>query len=332
MERIAFHWSPSEEIRLTRPKEFLVLTGGGSVRSVFCVIVFCLFVLPVFAAEWWEEELEQQEETIVSGEAAQASAGRTFWTKGYIEVVGEAACDMAEALNEADCYLSARRAAIVLAQEKLSEMVNGVVIDGETTLRNELLVSSTLRTKTLGLIRGAEIISEDRVTLADGSILARVWMRMPLTGEGGLTGPILEHAAQLAAERKIPVFEFSRTLPETAYTGIVIDATEIEARPAMAPKLFVLEKLEAALSVDQVDFEIASREGLVEYAGTVEQALELKERIGERPILLKAVSTHGSTRSDLIISAEEGRRLAAGDPNGELIKRCKVVLAGESFL
>jgi len=188
-------------------------------KPALCMIVLCFFTLPALAAEWWEEELEQQEETILSGEAAQASAGKTLWTKGYIEVIGEAACDMAEALNEADCYLSARRAAIVLAQEKLSEMVNGVVIDGEATLGNELLVSSTLRTKTIGLIRGAEIFSEDRVTLADGSILARVWMRMPLTGKGGLAEPILEHAAQLAAERKIPVFEFSKTPPRHSLHG-----------------------------------------------------------------------------------------------------------------
>jgi len=100
----------------------------------------------------------------------------------------------------------------------------------------------------------------------------------------------------------------------------------------MAPKLLVLEKLEAALCVDQVDFEIAASEGLVEYAGTVEQASELKTRVGERPIFLTATSAHGSTRSDLIISAEEGRRLADGDPNGELIKRCRIVLAGKSFL
>ena len=301
-------------------------------RGCFHVVWLLILVVSTTAAEWWEEELAQQEEHIAAGEVMEASAGKTLWSAGYIEVVGEATCDMAEALSEADCYVSARRAAIVLAHEKLSEMVNGIVVDGETTLKNELLQSSTLRTKTYGLLRGTEILQEDRVVLGDGSILARVWMRLPLHGENGLSSAVLEHAAERAKARPVPTFEFARAVPPISYTGVIVDATGIQAQPAMAPKLLILEELKAALSVEQVDLSVATELGIVAYAGTIDDARMLVERIGESPLVVTAVTSHGNTASDLVVSAEDGEALAKADPEGRLINACRVVFAGKSFL
>lgn len=291
-----------------------------------------VLALPCLSAEWWEEDLQTQEQAVEEGALMQAAAGKALWTKGYIEAVGEASCDMDEALGEAHCYVMARRAAIVLAQEKLSETVNGVVVDGETTLRNELLTSSTLRTRTAGLVRGAQVVFEDKVTLPDGSILARVWMRLPLRGEGGLAAPVLEHAAELASSRLVPAFAFAKAAADTPYTGIIVDAQGLEAVPAMAPKLLVLKDLTAALSIEQVELAAAQEIGVVEYAGSVDDARALTTRIGSRPLVLKAESSRGATRSDLVISADEGARLAAGDPRGALVKACKVVFAGDRFI
>lgn len=284
------------------------------------------------AAEWWEEEMKEQEQAIEEGAPVQAAVGAVLWTKGYIEVVGEATCDMDEALDEADCYLRGRRAAIALAQEKLSETVNGIVIDGETLLKNELLRSSVLRTRTMGLVKGAAIVNEDRVKLEDGSILARVWMRLPMYGEGGIAEPILAHAAELAAQRPVPTFSVAKPpAPSKNFTGIVVDASGIDAKPAQAPKLLVLEDLAAALSIEQIDLATARSIGVVEYAGSMEDALTLADRVGESPLVLKAVSSHGTTGCDLVISAEDGRRLAAADPDRAMIRACRVVFVG-SFI
>ncbi|MBN1424181.1 hypothetical protein JXA88_06470 [Candidatus Fermentibacteria bacterium] len=295
------------------------------------VFVAIALALPCMAAEWWEEELQAQE-AVEEGTPVQACAGKVLWTQGFIEVVGEAACDMDEALSEGHCYVMARRAAIVLAQEKLSETVNGIVVDGETLLRNELLSSSTLRTTMRGLVKGAQVVHEDRVTLPDGSILARVWMQLPLRGEGGLAAPILEHAAQLSAQRPVPAFSFDKAPPAEPFTGIIVNASGLQAVPAMAPRLLVLKELTAALSVEHVELATAQEIGLVEYAGSVDDARALGARIGSNPLVLKAESSHGATKSDLVISAQEGTRLAAGDPEGTLVRACKVVFAGHQFI
>ncbi len=300
-------------------------------RKILSLLLVCVAVSSAMGGDWWEEELAEQEKAISSGEATHAAVGNVLWAGGYIEVIGEAGCDMEVALSETDCYVSARRAAIVLAQEKLAEMVHGIAVDGETTLRNELLRSSTLRTKTFGLIRGAEICKEDRVRLQDGSILARVWMRLPLHGEGGLGQPVLEHAMAKAVDRPIPVFSFDDKEKEPTCTGIIVDAGNLEAIPAMAPRLLVLEALEAALCVEQVDLEVAAEIGMVAYAADLGQAESLKERIGDHPLVVTAESSHGATGADLVISAAEGERLRAADAAGSLLKNCKVVFAGETF-
>jgi len=304
---------------------------GSNGMTVVLVFLSCLLVTTVFSAEWWEEEMEEQEQAMESGELKTISAGKTLWNLGYIESVGEASCDMDEALSETDCYVTARRTAIVLAQEKLSEMVNGVVIDGESVLKNELLKSSTLRLKTVGLIRGAEIVAEDRITLDDGSILARIRMRLPLYGSDGLSDMVIRHAAEAADERPIPRFDISAPPKPLPCTGIIIDATSIDASPAMAPKILVLEELNAALSIDQVDIDIASNIGMVAYASDIESAREIEDRAGISPLIIRAEMAAGKTRADIVISADDGVRLKAADPDGDIIRSCRVVFAGESF-
>lgn len=301
-------------------------------KRVFLPIsILCILIATAFGAEWWEEEIAEQERCLESGELETISAGKTLWDIGYIEAVGEATCDMDEALSEADCYVTARRTAIVLAQEKLAEMVHGVVIDGESVLKNELLKSSTLRLKTAGLIRGAEIVAEDRVTLDDGSILARIWMRLPLFGSDGLSETVIRHAVEAAADRSIPKFEIQTQPEPTPCTGIIIDATGIDASPAMAPKVLVLEELNAALSIDQVDIDTASSIGMVAYASDVESALKIEERVGVSPLIIDAQRATGTTRADIVITAADGVRLKAADPKGSIIRSCRVVFVGESF-
>lgn len=289
------------------------------------ILLVCLFLgaSSVKALEWWEEELDK-----AARPGEPRAVGRALWTQGYVEVVGEAGCDPAEALNQADCYVRARKAAIALAHEKLSETINGIVVDGQTLLKNELLRSSTLRTKTRGLVRGARVVNEARITLEDGSLLARVWVRVPLRGEGSLGEVVLDHLAQVPDRTPPPTFRAEEPASQEVFSGIVVDATGLDVVAAHAPKLLVLEDLAAALSLDQVDLQLARRVGMVEYASSLEEARSLVDRVGEHPLVLRAVRVHGDTKCDLVISATDGKRLAAADPRGELVRGCRVAFVG----
>jgi hypothetical protein len=144
---------------------------------------------------------------------------------------------------------------------------------------------------------------------------------------------VLPHAAELASQRPTPRFTYaSPTRPPEPFTGIIVDASGVSASPAMAPKLLVLKELKAAVSVEHVELATAQEIGIVEYAGSVERAKALIERIGVRPLVVTAVSSHGATGSDLVISAEDGGRVAGADPDGALVRSCRVIFAGDPFI
>jgi len=73
------------------------------------------------------------------------------WTKGYIECKGESA--------EGQKKYRAKRAAVVVAQRNLLELIKGVQIDSETTIQDGMLKSDIIRSSVSGMIKGAQIVS-----------------------------------------------------------------------------------------------------------------------------------------------------------------------------
>ena len=53
-------------------------------------------------------------------------------------------------------------------------------MDGHTTIANELMENSRLKTATRGVLNGARVVEEAQEEMPDGSILARVLVRLTL--------------------------------------------------------------------------------------------------------------------------------------------------------
>jgi hypothetical protein len=83
------------------------------------------------------------------------------------------------AINAAHARILAREAAKVVAQRNLLEVVKGVHIDGETTVKNYMVQDDTIVSRVEGVIKGAQI--ENYAFAPDGSCTATI--SMPLTGE-----------------------------------------------------------------------------------------------------------------------------------------------------
>ena len=73
--------------------------------------------------------------------------------------------------------IQARRAAVVDAQRNLLESIKGVAIDSETTVENFMLKNDVIHSKVSGIIKGAQVISEE--ALPDGY---KVTVAIPVYG------------------------------------------------------------------------------------------------------------------------------------------------------
>jgi len=110
----------------------------------------------------------------------------------------------------------------------------------------------------------------------------------------------------------------------SGYSGVIIDARGMKVTPALAPVIYGREGLGAygAFLVSRAN---AVKKGVVAYANTSDLAV-LKERVGNNPLRVKAVSAYGSWRTDVVIETSMGRLVRAIMKSGHIADNCAVVI------
>lgn len=99
------------------------------------------------------------------------------WQKRVITVIGEGVAPT-DAVNYTQAKGLASKAARADAYRKLAEIINGVRVEGETTIERMLTVKDQIRLKVTATIKGAKVVSE--TFLSDGGY--RVVMQVPIFG------------------------------------------------------------------------------------------------------------------------------------------------------
>lgn len=102
--------------------------------------------------------------------------GKVDWTYGYVQAVGEAVYPSGK--SRAQARLLARRSAIMDAQRDLLEILAGVRVSAESTMRDFEVASDIVRTRVEGIVKGAQIVEEK--DLGDSF---QVTIRIPMRGE-----------------------------------------------------------------------------------------------------------------------------------------------------
>jgi hypothetical protein len=201
--------------------------------------------------------------------------GKVDWTAGTITVTGSGAAP--DKGNVAQKRLMAQRAAVVDGYRQIAEIINGVHVDSETTVKDFVVESDVIKTQVSALVKGARPAPPRY--LSDGAV--EVDVTCSLYGQDGLSGittPAMygsddEDAvlpggiARVAAWLPLNVADLvAKTVNNTmtkrryskkpapkppvvkppvakpaamanAYTGVVIDCLGLGAQPAMSPTI-----------------------------------------------------------------------------------------------
>jgi hypothetical protein len=113
-------------------------------------------------------------------------------------------------------------------------------------------------------------------------------------------------------------------------SGLIIDATAIkDAAPALFPRL--LDESGVVLySFENVESDFAYFRGMAAYAvrdpSNTPQPPVLYPREGHHPMIVTAVGVSGATRGDLILSREDGAKVAAAAASATFLKECRVLV------
>jgi hypothetical protein len=265
--------------------------------------------------------------------AAPSGATGVDWTSGVISVIGEGVPPVDG--QPAKRRLLAKRAAIVDGYRKLAEAVQGVQVDGQTTVKELEVASDEVRTSVSGLVKGARIVDEN--ITSDGAYEVRI--ELPLFGENSLANAVLESSLNRRRSVKLPepppVAEPDRrqwgesrshaTSQASAYTGIVVDARNLKAKAAMMPALLDEAGHELYLGEVQVSNDDLVAKGLVSYVKNLDDA-KTHPRVGASPVIIRADRYQGPFHADLVLGNDAAAQLKSASASSGLLKKLAVVI------
>ena len=217
----------------------------------------------------------------------------------------------------------ALRAATVDAYRQLAEIIKGVQVDSETTMRDLSVESDVVTAKVEALVQGARVV--EKVVNKDGSYSVKV--AVPLYGVKSVAAVVIPEANKDLLPQETPeISEDYTPAPEVkaqaaSYTGVVVDAAGLGLEGTFSPVIYDVNG-RAIYGMRNIDKDFAISKGMVEYYNDLQTAT-VNSRAGSNPLVVKAVSVRGGGNSvnpvNVVVSVEDGDKiLYANEKSGML--------------
>ena len=202
--------------------------------------------------------------------------------------------------------LTATTAAKVVAQRRLVEMLQGVAVVSETTIKDSELASDVIKTAVAGFVKGAQVVLQD---WNEADETALVIIKVGMSGPKGFGAMLYDKILSEPKIRKeldkpayIPPADVPPPVPMAMgpYDGLIIDATSYSFRPALINRIFN-PKGEVLYDPAKISQKVLVEQGCGEYTNSVDKArAALGKRGVKNPLVIKASGT--VSPSDLQVS------------------------------
>jgi hypothetical protein len=193
----------------------------------------------------------------------------------------------------------AERAAIVVAQRNLLEIVKGVRVDSDTRVQDLMAEHDSVYRRVEAVVKAARQRSPARYDSLGGMV--EVELACDLYGEGGVESALAPQPAvgpqpgELAGGGLSPAArEFLRR-----YSALVLDGGSTGLRPALLPK-FYDDRGALLLDPRALAYSGATGAHVVQYLGTLDQVLSRPD-FGQ-PMVLRVSKTRGKLGTDIVLA------------------------------
>jgi len=248
------------------------------------------------AAQLWSTEVRVTETL---------AHGQVDWTDGLV-----LSRDSATSAARRGTGVAAVQTATQAARQGLLRMFDQVRFDATQMLGQAVRQAEVPRPELEGLVTRATVV-ETRY-FPGGAVETAV--QLPFAGQ--LTALSLPSVSSVTPD--------SDPRTEAVHTGVAIDARGLAIAPALFPRI-VDERGQTLYAPESVDREAAVQQGYVAYAKAFDQA-PAQARIGEHPLVLRALRVAGETRVDLVLSDAEATRMRDYAATRRLVRQCRVLI------
>ena len=244
------------------------------------------------------------------------------WSELYIKTsISEKLPPLIQEINGKQKVISlteARKQARIKASTKaesyLYHSIENIILDHRYTIREKLDSNQSFR-QYFQVIQNPDNYETDTVYKDN---LASVEIIQKITGKYG----ILAHIDYNIGDDAFPQFS-GDTEPED-YTGVIIDARNIDLAPGLLPALLTENGLEV-YSYRYVNKRYMINNGLAIYMNDPKKALKHK-RAGTSPYYIKALSVSGKYGINPVISYKDARIMLSSDKTRDALKKCNLII------
>ena len=280
-------------------------------------VIACLFLaLPVIA------KAEQPPKEVTNITQA--------FIQGKLVVKGEG-LPKKDAATSGEKELTAKRAATAVAQRNVAEVLNGVIVTGQTTVKDMALESDQIRSTVEGMIKGAQIIYEAYDSLRG---IAVVYLAIQVDGADGLNGQLLPQVLSALPQPTAPAYvppvapspappAALPAEPAQLYDALILDIKEHPFKPALINRILA-QNGEILYDPTKIAQNILVERGAGDYTNDVGKAKAiLSERGSKNPMVIKVVGVVKFT--DVQVSGDDAAGIFSANQKANFLECAKVV-------
>jgi hypothetical protein len=300
-------------------------------KTMKLIVVAALAIMLVIPATGFAQEWHEVVQNI-------GANGSVNWSEGVMMATGIGA-PPEKYYGKPQARPMALRAAQLDAYRNLLEVTEGVRINSTTVVKDAMVESDMIRSQVNGMVKGSRVVKKEY--LSDGTVEVTIAMSI----RGGFAQLILPEDIKPVPEiRTIPPSPPAPPVPEevtppptpavpeattpavapAVYTGLVVDARGLGARPAMSPKIMD-ERGQEVYGSAYVSREYAVQQGMAGYAKDM-TASQTNPRVTDQPLTVKGLKTEGPGQSNLVISNADADKIRGASENLSFLKQCRVMI------
>ena len=250
------------------------------------------------------------------------------WTAGVVEAkgVGVPATYTYYAKPHQDHREDILSEALSKAGHNLLETIVSLRINSQNRVIDIVENFPSIMTQLRDMAHKAPEVETLRKYQYDGTV--EVWSQMSLSG--GFSQLILPPEIRQIEPIKQVLKPYSpsksQTRPRSSeiFTGMVVDARDLQAVPVLAPKVLD-ENLEEVFGSAYVSREFAVQHGMVSFTTDLWRA-KFHPRVSDNPLIVKALKALWPGRCDFIISNADAAKLRSASEHLLFMRKCRVII------
>lgn len=250
--------------------------------------------------------------------------GHINWTNGLLVVKGMA---FPQPSAEHDDIADLSRRARLHATQRILNSFNFIKMDAQTSVADHTAGNPVVRDKLEEMAAQAPVLHKKQVR--DGGLEIAVSLALR-TGFSQLTLPAsikqvdnIKAVAGVSASDQPNESQLDGNADPDVYSGLVVDARGIGAKPALVPVL-TDEDGQEVFGPTFISRDYAVQQGVCAYAKYFGDGL--KGRVGAKPLLAKGLRTLDGRPCDIVISRADASKIRGASSHLDMLKQCRVVI------